>query len=181
MFTATRLPRLGRRIPGGHKLVVVSARSTTACDRRQVNDRCSPISGLLLPPTLGLDLSRPLAGELGRCFPPQNKSNTRGDPRRPRRRSHPGAGERTVAELDGVEHRVVPPAATLRAEAVHRLHNFGLHANVKQTHPLVRSIQNPRIVPAQTPQILTVDTEIARGRDEVAEMPSQRDRTPPRR
>ena len=47
---------------------------------------------------------------------------------------------------------------------------------MKQLHPLVRSIEDLRMVPGQTPQIRALYPEIPRGRDEVAEMPRQRNR-----
>ena len=47
---------------------------------------------------------------------------------------------------------------------------------MEQIHPLVRSFQNPRIVPGQPPQVLTVHAEIASRLDEVAEMPRQHNR-----
>ena len=81
-----------------------------------------------------------------------------------------------IAKLIRIEHRVEPPAATLRGAAVHRLQNFRPHANVKQLHPLVRSFENPRIVPGQPSQVLTVNVQLSRRFDEVAEMPRQYNR-----
>ena len=134
-------PRDGRRNPG---------RPQTASRRRSGGSTLATISAP------SCSRRRPASSSAARsqassaaAFRPRT-SDTCGDPRRPRRRGHPGAGERTVTELDGVEHRVESPAATLRAPAVHRLENFRPHANVKQLHPLVRGFQNSRIVPRST-------------------------------
>ena len=101
---------------------------------------CSSRRSASTPPAAALDQAT-LFGEkpAGPCS----------DPRRPRRR-RAGPGGLTVAELDGAEHGIDRPSPTLRAGAVHRLDDFRLHASMKQIHPLVRSIENPRIVPGQT-------------------------------
>ena len=130
----------------------------------------------MLQPAISLNLGGPLASQLSRRFPPQNKSNPRSDLRRARRRSHPGASERTVTKPDGVGHSIGRPSLPLRAAAVKRRDDFRLHERMEQIHPLVRSIQNPRIVPGQTTQGLAVDTEIASGRDKIAEAPRQHNR-----
>ena len=120
-------------------------------------------------------LEDPLPLELRRRFLLQSKPSPprSGGPLTPRRRTPPGAGQRMIAKLITVEHRVDPPSAALCATAVYRRYDFGLHANAKQRHPLVRGGQNPRIVPGQTTQILAVHAEIASSLDDVAPMPRQ--------
>jgi hypothetical protein len=128
-----------------------------------------------LPPAIAFELGIPLPFELSRRLPLQPKLGIDNSWRTLmlRRCSPPGAGQRMIAKLVAIEHRVYGPAATLRTATPHRLQNFRPHANVKQLHPLVRGVQNPRIVPGQTTQIRALYTEIASGLDEVAEMPCQ--------
>ena len=121
---------------------------------------------LLLPSAIAIELGHPLPFEFGRRFPLQNKLGPiclRSLRTLPRRWSQQfGAGEQMVAKLVTVEHRVKTPTPTLRAGAVHRLQNFGPHTNTKQLHPLVRGVQNPRIVPGQATQVRALYIEITR-------------------
>jgi hypothetical protein len=130
---------------------------------------------------LAVRLSSPLALELSRCLLLQNKLGI--DNRRNRRRSltrrwrkQQIAGNQLVAKFIGFAKGIYAPTLFFCTLAQNSLDNLGLHANAKQIHPLVRSSQNPRIVPRQLLQVLTVDTQFASGLGEVTKMPCKRER-----
>ena len=116
----------------------------------------------LAPPAISLELSNPLGRalplELGcllelplpNSFDINNRGNRCRSPTPPRRRrKQPGAGERSVAKLVTLHHRVETPTATLRTGTVNRLDNLRPYANAKQIHPLVRGVEDLWIVPGQ--------------------------------
>jgi hypothetical protein len=119
-----------------------------------------------------LPIEDPLPLELSGRFLLQDKPRPprRCSPLTPRRRSPPGAGKWRITKLVAVEHSVDPPPATRCAAAVYCRHNLGPHAKPKQPDPLVRSIQDSRIVPGQPAQIFAVDIEFLRGFDDIAKV-----------
>ena len=64
-----------------------------------------------------------------------------------------------------------PPNA--RNPAVKPAHGLVPHMVDKQTHPLMRRIQNTRIVPGQPPQILAIHAELLRSLNDVAKVLAQ--------
>ena len=95
---------------------------------------------LLLPPAIALELGIPLAFKLGRRLSLQNKLGIDNSWYTLTRRRRERAGKQVVAELVTLTQSIKTPTATLGVRAVHRLQNFGLYANAKQLHPLVRGV-----------------------------------------
>ena len=170
-----RRPRDGRRMPGGHRLVVgVGAegqRSTMASDRS-----CSKARSRSRSRVVSCALKLPLSG--GFLFETEASAldggRGIGDPSA--RRS-----ERTPTNRRQMDDRSPSDARTSdRPHAAGRSHACcKAHARPRPTYgrqqllPLGRRIQNARIVPSQTPQILAIHAEILRSLGDVAEAPAQ--------
>ena len=187
-INAGALNRLGRRtLPATPACRPTNVRrpQTASLRHRQVNARRSPgdngLHSLSLPPPVILDLPLVLESKLSRSFPLERETALVGSPDQntrtayTRRWSEQRQGARKwIAEGPRVrEHPIDGTLPNTRNPAVEPAHGLAPHMLGKQLHPLVRSVQNRRIAPGQTPQILAIHAEIPGSLNDVAEMPAQ--------